>query len=82
MFAFREGKLGLGTAYVHGLRFARGEFIFIMDADLSHDPEDIPRLIDASKVADLVIGSRYIEGVTVKICAMCDWYIDNHYHNE
>ena len=38
----REGKLGLGSAYVHGLKFARGEFVFIMDADLSHHVSNEP----------------------------------------
>ena len=50
----RRGKLGLGTAYIHGFKWAtkRGyEFIFEMDADFSHDPADLPRLIDALSVA-------------------------------
>ena len=59
----RKGKLGLGTAYIHGFRWslARGyEFIFEMDADFSHNPKDLPRLRDACKTggADLAIGSR------------------------
>lgn len=66
----RKGKLGLGTAYIHGFKWAllRGyEYIFEMDADFSHNPEDLPRLYDCCKRegADLAIGSRYINGVNV-----------------
>ncbi|VUZ46280.1 unnamed protein product [Hymenolepis diminuta] len=42
----RKGKLGLGTAYVHGMKFARGDFIIIMDADLSHNPKFLPAFIE------------------------------------
>ena len=61
----RPGKLGLGTAYVQGFRWAleRGYWAVVeMDADLSHDPADVPRLLDALRDADLVIGSRYVPG--------------------
>jgi dolichol-phosphate mannosyltransferase len=63
----RTGKLGLGTAYIHGFKWAikRGyQFIFEMDADFSHNPQDLPRLYNACKVkgADLAIGSRYAKG--------------------
>ena len=63
----RKGKQGLGTAYIHGFKWAiaRGyEFIFEMDADFSHNPNDLPRLYDACKNrgADLAIGSRYVKG--------------------
>ena len=63
----RSGKLGLGTAYIHGFKWAiaRGyEFIFEMDADFSHNPADLPRLYDACAIggADLAIGSRYVKG--------------------
>ena len=64
----REGKLGLGTAYCRGFQWALErdyDPIIQMDADLSHNPDDIIRLIDASKSCDGVIGSRYIEGVNV-----------------
>ena len=66
----RKGKLGLGTAYIHGFRWALEhgyEFIFEMDADFSHNPDDLPRLYDAAKNkgADVAIGSRYITGVNV-----------------
>ncbi len=64
----REGKLGLGTAYIEGFRFAlkhNYRFIFEMDADLSHNPNEIPNFLQAIKDADLVIGSRYIDGVNV-----------------
>ncbi len=63
----RSGKLGLGTAYIHGFRWAlaRGyRFIFEMDADFSHNPADLVRLYEACKFkgADLAIGSRYVKG--------------------
>ncbi len=63
----RKGKLGLGTAYIHGFRWAlsRGyRFIFEMDADFSHNPSDLKRLYEACKNngADLAVGSRYIKG--------------------
>lgn len=66
----RKGKLGLGTAYIHGFKWAferNYDFIFEMDADFSHDPNDLKRLYDACVVqnADLAIGSRYCEGVNV-----------------
>eukprot|EP00037_Helgoeca_nana_P006009 m.55768 g.55768 ORF g.55768 m.55768 type:complete len:210 (+) comp16915_c0_seq8:53-682(+) len=60
----RAGKLGLGTAYVHGLKHASGDFIFIMDADLSHHPKFVPEFIKLQKENDydIVSGSRYISG--------------------
>jgi dolichol-phosphate mannosyltransferase len=66
----RKGKLGLGTAYIHGFKWALErpyEFIFEMDADFSHDPEDLERLYKACAIegADVAIGSRYINGITV-----------------
>jgi len=66
----RPGKLGLGTAYITGFKWALDhdyDFIFEMDADFSHDPNDLPRLLQAAKEknAHLVIGSRYIDGVSV-----------------
>jgi dolichol-phosphate mannosyltransferase len=64
----RPQKLGLGSAYVEGFRFALGRsytYIFEMDADFSHDPHDIPRFLDAIEGADLVLGSRYVHGITV-----------------
>lgn len=65
----REGKQGLGTAYLAGFRWALEqdyEFIFEMDADHSHDPKHLPEFLEAAKEADLVIGSRYLSGrVTV-----------------
>lgn len=64
----REGKLGLGTAYVVGFKFAiekRFDYIFEMDADLSHDPGEIPRFLEKMETYDLVIGSRYISGVNI-----------------
>lgn len=60
----RAGKLGLGTAYIHGLKYAQGEFVIIMDADLSHHPKFIPKMIELQKVskADIVTGTRYRPG--------------------
>ena len=63
----RRGKLGLGTAYIHGFKWAinRGyNFIFEMDADFSHNPNDLQRLFEAcnSGGADVAIGSRYVKG--------------------
>jgi len=61
----RPGKMGLGTAYVQGFRWALdhgAEVIVQMDADFSHDPNDVPRLIAALDHADAVIGSRYVKG--------------------
>lgn len=64
----RAGKQGLGTAYIAGFKYALEngyKYIFEMDADLSHDPDEIPRFLEAIKNAHLVIGSRYINGVNV-----------------
>ena len=66
----RNGKLGLGTAYITGFKWALEhgyEFIFEMDADFSHDPNDLLRLHEAcyTRGADLAIGSRYISGINV-----------------
>ncbi len=66
----RSGKLGLGTAYLHGFRYALDAgftYICEMDADLSHDPKDLPRLVAPVEAneADLVVGSRYVGGVRV-----------------
>jgi dolichol-phosphate mannosyltransferase len=61
----RPGKGGLGTAYIAGMRhalLARPDFICHMDADGSHDPADLPRLVDAAQASDLVLGSRYVRG--------------------
>lgn len=66
----RQGKLGLGTAYITGFHWALEhgyEYIFEMDADFSHNPNDLPRLYKAcaEEGADLSIGSRYVSGVNV-----------------
>jgi len=63
----RKGKLGLGTAYIHGFRWAMKngyDFIFEMDCDFSHNPDDLIRLYDAcaKQGADMSIGSRYVSG--------------------
>ena len=66
----RSGKLGLGTAYIRGFKWAlehQYEYVFEMDADFSHDPSDLPRLYSAchDDGYDLAIGSRYVSGVNV-----------------
>ncbi|HHY85852.1 MAG TPA: polyprenol monophosphomannose synthase [Verrucomicrobia bacterium] len=64
----RSVKNGLGRAYIDGFKWAleRGyEFIFEMDGDFSHNPDDIPAFLDAAKEADLVLGSRYVNGIRV-----------------
>ena len=66
----RTGKLGLGTAYITGFKWAieqKYDFIFEMDADFSHDPKDVPRLLKEVRDNgyDVAIGSRYITGVNV-----------------
>ncbi len=66
----RKGKLGLGTAYIHGFKWALQrsyQFVFEMDCDFSHNPNDLIRLYNAAneEPADLVVGSRYIKGVNV-----------------
>ena len=66
----RKGKLGLGTAYITGFKWAieqKYDFIFEMDADFSHDPKDVPRLLKEVRDNgyDVAIGSRYITGVNV-----------------
>lgn len=66
----RKGKLGLGTAYIHGFKWClqRGyDYIFEMDADFSHNPKDLIRLLEACKKgAGVAIGSRYVKGGAVK----------------
>ncbi len=66
----RKGKLGLGTAYIAGFKWALAyhyDYIFEMDADFSHNPKDLPRLYAActTEDADVAIGSRYVSGVNV-----------------
>nr|WP_305120584.1 polyprenol monophosphomannose synthase [Pedobacter sp. SYSU D00382] len=66
----RTGKLGLGTAYIHGFKWALArpqyEYIFEMDADFSHNPDDLVRLHNAcAEGSDVAIGSRYVRGVNV-----------------
>lgn len=65
----RKGKQGLGTAYIHGFKWGLSnnyDYLFEMDADFSHDPNDLPRLLNACEQgADLAIGSRYATGVNV-----------------
>jgi dolichol-phosphate mannosyltransferase len=81
----RPAKLGLGTAYVTGFGWARErgyKAVVEMDADLSHDPRDVSRLLEGLDSADLVIGSRYVPGGSVenwgpfrkKLSALGNWY--------
>jgi dolichol-phosphate mannosyltransferase len=66
----RSGKLGLGTAYIHGFKWAlerNYDFIFEMDCDFSHNPSDLPRLLQACENgADVAVGSRYCKGGKVQ----------------
>lgn len=78
----RTGKLGLGTAYIHGFKWAlvKGyEYIFEMDADFSHNPKDLERLYNACKNegADVSIGSRYIKGGKID-----NWPLDRHIYSK
>ena len=64
----RPSKQGLGTAYIAGFKYAlhnNFQIVFEMDADFSHDPKEIPRFLDEIKNSDVVLGSRYINGVNV-----------------
>ena len=64
----REGKQGLGRAYIAGFKWALARdfaYVFEMDADFSHDPAELPNFIAAAQEADLVLGSRYIGGIRV-----------------
>ncbi len=64
----RQNKMGLGTAYCEGFKYALQQgydYILQMDADFSHNPQELPRMVQEMKNADLVIGSRYISGVNV-----------------
>ena len=64
----RAGKMGLGSAYIAGFRYALDngyDFVMEMDADFSHDPREIPNFLDAARGADVVVGSRYIGGVRI-----------------
>lgn len=65
----RPGKMGLGSAYIKGFQWALAEtdanYIFEMDADFSHDPHAIPEFLAKTGEADLVLGSRYLDGITV-----------------
>ncbi|MCK4236449.1 MAG: polyprenol monophosphomannose synthase [Candidatus Krumholzibacteria bacterium] len=65
----REEKMGLGSAYITGFKWALAntdtKYVFEMDADFSHDPEAIPEFLEAIRDNDLIIGSRYLEGITV-----------------
>ncbi len=77
----RGGKLGLGTAYIHGFKWAlknNYKYIFEMDADFSHNPNDLQRLYEACKIdgADVAIGSRYVKGGKV-----LDWPFDRHFYS-
>jgi dolichol-phosphate mannosyltransferase len=77
----RKGKLGLGTAYIHGFRWSleKGyDFICEMDADFSHNPKDLQRLVDACESgADVAVGSRYVKGGSVE-----NWPWDRHIYSK
>ena len=65
----RPGKMGLGSAYIAGFKWAlkttNAKYIFEMDADFSHDPAAVPHFFEAIQDADVVLGSRYLNGITV-----------------
>ncbi len=64
----REGKLGLGTAYIEGFRWALqhgADYVFSMDGDLSHDPKYLPQFWQGLNTLDVVVGSRYMHGISV-----------------
>ena len=64
----RPAKLGLGSAYIEGFKFAlrdNYDYAFEMDADFSHDPREIPVFLEAVQSADVVIGSRYLDGIRI-----------------
>src|SRR5512139_3954930 len=64
----RSEKNGLGRAYIAGFRWALDhgyEFVFELDGDLSHNPDDIPMFLQAAQDADLVLGSRYLNGIRI-----------------
>ena len=82
----RTGPRGLGRSYVDGMQAAVRtgvRFICQMDADLSHDPADLRRMLDAAPQADLIVGSRYVEGGRVinwprrrrALSAFANWYV-------
>lgn len=78
----RSGKLGLGTAYIHGFKWSidKGyEYIFEMDADFSHNPSDLERLYAACKdgLGDVAVGSRYVPGGKVE-----NWPLDRHLYSK
>lgn len=65
----RPGKMGLGSAYIDGFKYAlantQAKYVFEMDADFSHDPKHLPSFLEAIKEADLVVGSRYLTGISI-----------------
>ena len=61
----RPTKLGLASAIIDGFRESTGDLVVMMDADMSHNPSDLPKLLDAAKGMDLVIGSRYVKNSSV-----------------
>jgi dolichol-phosphate mannosyltransferase len=78
----RKGKQGLGTAYIHGFKCALErdyEYIFEMDADFSHNPDDLDKLYNACKynAADVAIGSRYVPGGRIE-----NWPLDRHIYSK
>ena len=61
----RPTKLGLGSAIIDGFRESTGDLVVMMDADMSHNPSDLPKLLEAAKGMDLVIGSRYVKNSSI-----------------
>ncbi len=74
----QEGKKGLGRAYISGFKWALGQdydCIFEMDADFSHDPREIPNFLEAIEKADLVLGSRYLNGIRITNWPLCRLFL-------
>ena len=75
----REKKLGLGSAYIHGIKYATGHFIITMDADLSHHPKFIPHFIQTQLKyqCDIVTGTRYKRHIShdIQIAEWCLWMV-------
>lgn len=81
----RKEKAGLGTAYIHGFKWAiakKYDYIFEMDADFSHPPKDLINLYNACvNGADLSIGSRYVKGINVVNWPLLEYYFRTEHHS-
>ena len=66
----RPGKLGLGSAVITGFDYSDGDYLVMMDADMSHDPKYLPDLLSHLNYCDIVIGSRYVVGGGLSSCSL------------